>query len=116
MQAAAATTRDGAAHHRVVACGSISTGAGLASSIDPARFLTDVKSCLAQVKGDVEKEFGNGKWLVVVEDCLIQYQGRRSSADTIVNLARFNALVSGAPPPTSEAAMQRLPRQRLFCN
>ena len=82
----------------MAACGSISTGVGVASSIDPARFLTDVRACLAQVKGDVEKEFGTGKWLVVVEDCLIQYQGRRSSADTIVNLARFNALVSGTTP------------------
>ena len=30
----------------------------------------------------------------------MQYKGRRSSADTIVNLARFNALVSGAHPCT----------------
>jgi hypothetical protein len=87
-----------AAAPRVAACGSISTTVGMASSIDPARFLTDVRACLKQVKSEVEKESGSGKWLVVVEDCLMQFQGRRSSADTIVNLARFNALVSGAFP------------------
>jgi hypothetical protein len=93
--AASAAAEDEAAHS-VAACGSISTCGGAASSIDPARFLTDARACLAQVKAEVEAEFGAGRWLIVVEDCLIQYQGRRSSADTIVNLARFNALVSGA--------------------
>jgi hypothetical protein len=105
--ALAAPEEDAAAAHCVAACGSISTGVGVASSIDPARFLTDARACLAQVKADVEKEFGAGKWLVVVEDCLIQYQGRRSSADTIVNLARFNALVSGAAPALLLRAVQR---------
>ncbi len=106
-----AGANDGTAAHCVAACGSISTSTGMASSIDPARFLTEVRACLAQVKGDVEKEFGAGKWLVVVEDCLIQYQGRRSSADTIVNLARFNALISGAVPclPNCFAAPGPLP-------
>lgn len=80
---------------RVAACGSISTGVGAATSLDPARFLTDVRTCLGRVKRDVESEWGGGKWLVVVEDCLMQFKGSRSSADTIVNLARFNALVSG---------------------
>jgi hypothetical protein len=80
---------------RVAACGSISTGVGAATSLDPARFLTDVRTCLERVKRDVESEWGGGKWLVVVEDCLMQFKGSRSSADTIVNLARFNALVSG---------------------
>lgn len=80
---------------RVAACGSISTGVGAATSLDPARFLTDVRTCLERVKRDVEGEWGRGKWLVVVEDCLMQFKGSRSSADTIVNLARFNALVSG---------------------
>jgi hypothetical protein len=83
---------------RVAACGSISTGVGAVSSIDPARFLTDIRSCISQVKRGVEEACGAGTWLVVVEECLMQYQGRRSSADTIVNLARFNALVSGARP------------------
>jgi hypothetical protein len=101
-----------AAHHvpvdaasaspRVAACGSISTGVGAAAVVDPARFLTDVRACLLQVKSDVQQEYGQGKWLVVVEDCLIQFQGRRSSADTIVNLARFNALVSGESPHCSK--------------
>jgi hypothetical protein len=85
----------------VAACGSISTGVGAAASVDPARFLTDVRACLLQVKRDVEHEYGQGKWLVVVEECLMQFQGRRSSADTIVNLARFNALVSGECPHCS---------------
>ncbi len=85
-------------HAHVVACGSISTGVGAASSIDPARFLTDIRSCIAKVKREVEEARGAGQWLVVVEESLMQYKGRRSSADTIVNLARFNALVSGTRP------------------
>lgn len=103
-----AGANDGTAAHCVAACGSISTSTGMASSIDPARFLTEVRACLAQVKGDVEKEFGAGKWLVVVEDCLIQYQGRRSSADTIVNLARFNALISAAASLEFNGAIVRV--------
>ena len=92
----------------MAACGSMSTGdgrGGAASAMDPARFLTEVRACLAEVKRDVEKEWGGGKWLVVVEDCLMQYKGRRSSADTIVNLARFNALVSGTSPPPPSSSL-----------
>jgi hypothetical protein len=91
----------------VVACGSISTGngqKGVISTIDPAHFLTDMRACLIQVKRDVERDWGGGKWLVIVEDCLMQYQGRRSSAETIVNLARFNALISGVYPSHIAAA------------
>ena len=48
----------------VAACGSISTGVGQVSSIDPARFFTDTRSCISQVKRAVEEEWGAGKWVM----------------------------------------------------